>query len=62
MFFHPGGAPVKRRGPPPSSKPGTKPGESNDAETETVLKPIKKMNPVSSPNNSLNITSDDEDA
>ena len=54
--------PVKRRGPPPSSKPGTKPGESNEVVAETVLKPIKKLNPISPPNNSLNATSDDENA
>ncbi|MCH1527990.1 MAG: hypothetical protein L7S49_07225, partial [Candidatus Poseidoniaceae archaeon] len=51
--------PVKRRGPPPASAPGMKPGEMVEKESTATLKPITKLNPVSSPNTTLNIESDD---
>ena len=53
--------PVKRRGAPPSSAPGMKPGETVDEVVTTVLKPVKKLNPVGSPNTKINIASKDED-
>ena len=67
--------PAKRRGPPPSSKPGMKPGSEKPVEEtvlrpitklnpveETVLRPITKLNPVSAPDVSLNIDSDKDDS
>ena len=53
--------PVKRRGAPPSSLPGMKPGETTDEVATAVLKPVKKMNPVDSPNTTLNVSSKTED-
>ena len=53
--------PVKRRGAPPSSLPGMKPGETTDEVATAVLKPVKKLNPVESPNTTLNISSKTED-
>ncbi|MFL2962441.1 MAG: hypothetical protein ACJZ2K_05630, partial [Candidatus Poseidoniaceae archaeon] len=53
--------PVKRRGPPPSSKPGVKPEADGNKETTASLKPVTKLTPVSSPNTTLNITSEEED-
>ena len=53
--------PVSRRGPPPSSAPGIKPGEKAGKEATAVLKPIEKLNPVSTPSMTLNIASGDEE-
>ena len=53
--------PVKKRGAPPSSAPGSKPGQKPEKEATAVLKPVQKLNPVSSPKTTLNISSDDED-
>ena len=53
--------PVKRRGAPPSSLPGMKPGETTSEVATAVLKPVKKLNPVDSPNTTLNISSKTED-
>ena len=54
--------PVKRRGPPPSSAPGQKPGEEKEKEATASLKPISKLTPVESPNTDLNIESDEDEA
>ena len=53
--------PVKRRGAPPSSSPGMKPEETTDKVTTAVLKPVKKLNPVSSPNTTVNVSPKAED-
>ena len=52
--------PAKRRGPPPSSQPGLKPGVSGVEEQTATLKPVTKLNPVSSPNTTLNVTPEEE--
>jgi len=54
--------PVKRRGPPPSSAPGQKPGESQEKEDTATLKPVTKLTPVESPNTTLNIESKEDEA
>ena len=38
--------PVKRRGAPPSSAPGVKPGSKTEIKKITTLKPLTKLNPV----------------
>jgi hypothetical protein len=54
--------PVKRRGPPPSSAPGQKPGELEEKEDTATLKPVTKLTPVESPNTTLNIESEEDEA
>jgi len=54
--------PVKRRGPPPSSAPGQKPGESKEKEATATLKPVTKLIPVESPNTTLDIESEEDEA
>jgi hypothetical protein len=44
--------PVKRRGPPPSSAPGIRPGEKSE---KAEVKPIQKLRPVISPVTKLEI-------
>ena len=41
--------PIKRRGPPPSSAPGIRPGSGNMETESAVIKPIKKLTPVIKP-------------
>ena len=52
--------PVKRRGPPPSSAPGQKPGSQVEKEATASLRPIKKLTPVESPSSDLNVESDED--
>ena len=52
--------PAKRRGPPPSSAPGQRPGSKVEKEATASLKPIKKLTPVESSSNDLNIESDED--
>ena len=52
--------PVKRRGPPPSSAPGQKPGAIVEKEPTASLKPITKLTPVESPNTDLKLESDED--
>ena len=53
--------PVKRRGPPPSSQQGVKPDADGEKEVTASLKPVTKLTPVSSPNTTLNIISEEEE-
>ena len=52
--------PAKRRGPPPSSAPGQRPGAQVEKEATASLKPIKKLTPVEYPSTDLNIESDED--
>jgi hypothetical protein len=53
--------PVKKRGVPPSSAPGSKPGQVPEKEATAVLNPIRKLNPVRSPEITLDIAPSDKD-
>jgi hypothetical protein len=53
--------PVKRRGPPPSSQPGVKPGQNVEKASTATLRPVTTLKPVSSPNTTLNIVSEEEE-
>jgi hypothetical protein len=50
-------SPAKRRGPPPSSARGQKPGEAKMA----TLNPVKKLNPVRRPSTTLKVVSTEEE-
>ena len=52
--------PAKRRGPPPSSAPGQRPGSQVEKEVTASLRPIKKLTPVESPSTDLNTQSDED--
>ena len=56
--------PVKRRGPPPSSAPGIRPGGGNKEPENAVIKPIRKLTPVIKPATDLVIEepSEEDDA
>jgi hypothetical protein len=52
--------PAKRRGPPPSSAPGQRPGSQVEKEATASLRPIKKLTPVESPSTDLNTESGED--
>jgi hypothetical protein len=52
---------VKKRGAPPSSAPGSKPGQIPEKEATALLNPIQKLNPVKSPKTTLDIAPSDKD-
>ena len=47
--------PVKKRGAPPSSAPGMKPGSEPKTVETTTLKPVTILRPVNPPNTDLNL-------